>query len=546
MAKRVGFLPPTMPSSGSTIAPITRQYAARVSPGEYGNLLEPYHLVQEGDRITRAAFAYRASTVGQTSVMNMNAYITNNTGSNEGARVAAWTISTTYSNSSVVALQEAELDIDLSAYVGQYIKPTGGSTSTGRTWFSTVDSGDVVSADHTSNTPFGSTVARTSLPPMWMEITNSLEAVITSVNGGQPVKPGAKSPWVIGGFSPAPTSATLDGVLCEADDMGITPPAYVSGGFVPRPGTSRELIATNETQTASINVPVGVPEGFTYVQLVTIDTGLYNVLVGMDAQPGWFVVYPDAHGNEVDDSGRIRTNALETQTFWLVHGDTGETVSFPVITGDPQVEPAILTVGSSGTITMNLSGGTVTNAITTEGMATLTAVTISTAGAGSYSATGVNAPNGQGVFVAPFWQNGQLAPYPGPVTVTATDGFGSPTISGTFAIPAGYSTRTFASLAATTLQHLQYWLTAIGKPLLAGERAYWATTAEFDIAASSLMTTTTPGDYTVIIHRANHRTEFVNVRVGTGGLVVGIGSGSGSGSVEGIGFITPGFLTFQE
>lgn len=188
---------------------------------------------------------------------------------------------------------------------------------------------------------------------------------ITNVNDGEPVIPGVRATWEPLGYSPAPNAAMLDGVACvDVDADGFTPSGYMDSAKNPRPG-NRTLTATNGTQSANATVPVGVIAGYKYVQLVTVGSGSGFIAKGMNVQPGWFITYPDAHGNNVTDSGMFQTNFAGTQVFWAQNGDTGYGLSYNVITG-PGGE--IIEVSRSLTAKSLTMSGLTMRSLTTRGL----------------------------------------------------------------------------------------------------------------------------------------------------------------------------------
>lgn len=327
---QIGFKPATTP--GASLAPITRQYTTRVGAGMYGNTINPFHQVKEGDRITRLAILYRAGTAGTVSNMTVNAYLTNSTGTTEGARVATGVVGT---DVATPGYYWVDVDVDLSAYVGQYIKPSGGSSGSGRPYYTTCTAGDAVSADHAANTTFGTATGRTNMVPMYMEITNNTGPAVTSVNDGNPLIPGVPATFTAVNFTDgAPNSILLDGIACEVTPEGFIPPPLADGQAIPLPG-ARTLVVSNNTQTApSVNVTVAAPTGMIIQPLSgTLNVSDVSALHALNpaAEAGDSLIHPV--GYEVSDTGLPKTDQYGRTVFYLRKANTKIARAYYFVTG---------------------------------------------------------------------------------------------------------------------------------------------------------------------------------------------------------------------
>lgn len=255
MATQIGFKPASNPTA-SLGAGTNRQYAARITPGAYDNTIDEVHLVQAGDRITRQAIFNRANVDGVGVNMTVNVYVTNAAGTTEGALVATAVVNNT-SNSP--AYYFIDVDVDLTPWVGQYIKPAGGSNTGGRPYYVTCTAGESVSVDAAASNPFGSSVGRVNLLAQYFEITSGNQ--IISVNGDDELVAAGENTAEVTGYDDGvnPIISGTVGSLALSDvsqtgiDVAFTIDIPVNNSYYPEPDASHTLTLTDGVTPATFD-----------------------------------------------------------------------------------------------------------------------------------------------------------------------------------------------------------------------------------------------------------------------------------------------------
>lgn len=242
--------------TNATSAPITRTYSSvAIDLSAYGNTLTTRHLVTANQKISGAYMAGRSS--GGTANVSMGVYLTD-TGTNAaGNRIATWNYTTTDTNEQWFY---QALDIDLTPYVGQYIKPAGGysadvfrfSTLAGQT------SGDSVYVGTSLPTPMGSVTATVTAPLMYLVVEDVVaSSTITDINTTEIIAVGGSISATTTGM-PTATGMTVGGKTVtnfagSANAYTGTMPNYVDGQTYPAIG-SKSAVITDGTNSPALTV----------------------------------------------------------------------------------------------------------------------------------------------------------------------------------------------------------------------------------------------------------------------------------------------------
>lgn len=176
-------------------------------------------------------------------------------------------------------------------------------------------------------------------------INEASEVVIDAViNSVATVRIGGTSAVTVSDFDTEVSSGSIDGIaLTAASNTSITIPSLVDTGTVPRPGT-RELSLTGGFETATTNVPVLAPTGYTVYVADSFTEAVNGVavdVVPVSVADGDFFLYQASPASgkttEVNELG-IVTNHVGTQTLWHISVSTNVARSFNVTTGGGAAE----------------------------------------------------------------------------------------------------------------------------------------------------------------------------------------------------------------
>lgn len=514
----IGFKPATMPTLN--LAGANRQYAARIDAGEYGNTIDAVWQVKTGDILYGVGFACYAQTEGVSAALTIGAYVTNAAGLTEGALVTG-TGQTINSSSAVQNYKEITgLNISLEAFVGQYIKPGGGSAGSGmRRLYVTCTSGDSVSVDNNLPNPFGASTARTNLMAMYLIIRSAQQVTVTATP-----TIGASTAITVSGFSGAVDRGSVDGVdLAAASNTSITIAPFVDGVASPRAGSGRNVTVGTATQSASAISAVNPPAGFSAVEIVSgFNTGEANS-IAYAFSPALAIgdlIYFDPAKGTVDNHAGYEGDFTGSQILWHQQASAKIVRSFNLITGD---QGEIISIGATGVVKIDDGSLSNLNAIATVNMSDLVSILLETEDAGSYFAINVNAPGGNGTFIAKLWVNGEIAPYPGDIIATAFDGTKYAAIDCQLQIPDNFLEQIFASPLATNTQYLPYWINLLGLgPAVSGEHVYWEFTGGNNVGADGLIEGAVAGTFPFYYHKANHYVFVLMVTMADDGIVTNV------------------------
>lgn len=146
-------------------------------------------------------------------------------------------------------------------------------------------------------------------------VTTVMPDAIIEVTGS--TKPGVTKNWSALYFDPVVNYAELDGVPCSnVGANSFTPPAYNQGQATARPGT-RVLFATDGTRSDVADVDVGVPDGYTYVELIEQSDSEDRVTPD-EAEAGDFLVYQNSTGASILNTGLPESTEHVTIDAWLI------------------------------------------------------------------------------------------------------------------------------------------------------------------------------------------------------------------------------------
>ncbi len=250
-----------------------------------GSTISAVHLVQAGDVLTLMEARGRPTTAGVLSIGYFGVYVTDVTGTTEGALVAsAIEVPTTAPHSGTVGWHtSAPLVISLASYVGQYIKLAVGHDSyVANPWrcgqIAGV-SGDMVTSATNFPNPFGASSNQSSVFAIRATVTRPDLYDIASVNGDDKINPGAVNTAVVSGYvdgvNPI-TSGTYGGLtLTSVSQVGttvsFTVPAPVDGAAWPEPDTSHTLTLTDGVNPSTFDAVMNPIAGYVSIEYVSPD-----------------------------------------------------------------------------------------------------------------------------------------------------------------------------------------------------------------------------------------------------------------------------------
>lgn len=309
-----------------------------------GSECDTWHLVAANQKLADVWFYAKAVTNDPTGLnpgtVTAALYVMDFSTKRAQARIGTkFTFST---SSSAAAALHLSVDIDLSAYVGQYVKLCGGFSTGGagvRPHFQTLTFGEARSSPSDTPTPLASASDRTNAMLLWGNIVDVAPQTITSVNSGNPVKIGSTVPVSVNGFSKAITKGILDGVaLSAASATSITLPALVDEQTAPRVGSGRVLVlsSADDTETATVNIPVAVPDGLASEQIIAgFNTGEANSIAYLFNPPLLETdnIYFDPTKGTVTPIAGYNGNYDGVQILWHHKASTKVARSFTLITG---------------------------------------------------------------------------------------------------------------------------------------------------------------------------------------------------------------------
>jgi hypothetical protein len=251
-----------------------------------GSTISAVHLVQAGDVLTLMESRGRPTTAGVLSIGYFGVYVTDVTGTTEGALVAsAIEVPTTAPHSGTVGWHtSAPLVISLASYVGQYIKLAVGHDSyVANPWrcgqIAGV-SGDMVTSATNFPNPFGASSNQSSVFAIRATVTRPDPYSITSVNGDNELNSGAVNTAVVAGYVAGvnPVTSGTVGALAVASvsqastTATFTIPAPVNNTAWPEPDTTQTLtLADAAAHSATFDAPFNSLENYTSIPLVDPD-----------------------------------------------------------------------------------------------------------------------------------------------------------------------------------------------------------------------------------------------------------------------------------
>lgn len=315
------------PSGSSAVS--TRMYEI-VTLSVPNNTINPRHLVVAGQKIT-GAYIYAkavASSEGEIfSTVTAAAYVTDESTNIAGARVGSKFTFQTQSTTS--AWLYVALDIDLSSYVGQYIKPAGGYSTNVRIHYETVPTGDARSVDADCPTPLNTISTRLNAPYLYLVIEDVSAQTIVSVNGGAGITPNAAVNGVLNGFTDTPNAATFGGKALTsfsytAPNFSAVMPDYQEGVSYPTLGASSNvLVSSTGAQTATLAVPLNLKPDYSLVSLasaISDDDTYFSYwlnLNGVSISDGTKITWPTTTGFSFNADGGVTSTIARTITAWI-------------------------------------------------------------------------------------------------------------------------------------------------------------------------------------------------------------------------------------
>lgn len=321
---------PTTSSSGA----LTNTCAHNKATGYVNATLPVVHLVADGEILTLVEAIGRATTSGVEGTGYFGLYITDETGTVDGALVTSL-IPITTSSPTVTWYSSAALSFDLSPWAGQYIKLAVGPDSGWRRGQVTGSAGDTAVIGTSFPDPFGTGTTQSTFYPIKASVFIADAQSITSVNGGTGITPGVVGSAVLSGFTETPDAATfggmaVTGVSYSAPNLSFTAPDYIDGEVYPDlVGSYDFVVTTSGTQTATLSVALNLKTGWSQVALASAVTGddtyFSDVLNtdGVSIADGTRLTWPTTTGFSYGADGGAESDIERTINTWVRDGVSG-------------------------------------------------------------------------------------------------------------------------------------------------------------------------------------------------------------------------------
>ena len=294
----IGFKPSTLPTA-TTDPTGTMRFPNKVDFSGQGSSIAAAHLVQSGQKIKGFYVAGKASTSGVPASVFGGAYVTSSNGTTEGARVFGGTL-IAITTSAVNQWHYTALDIDLSSFVGQWIKPVArDDASQFRMLNLNATSGGYERSTDNFPDPMGVVFGSTAYVPMYMVIEDSAQS-ITSINDDDELNSGEANTAEVVGYVVgvnAITSGTVGTLaLTSVSQTGtvatFTIPAPINAAYWPEPDTTQTLTLTDGTNAATFNALFNSLAGYTSVVVASPDNADEYKL-------GYWATTPPVNGDRI-------------------------------------------------------------------------------------------------------------------------------------------------------------------------------------------------------------------------------------------------------
>jgi hypothetical protein len=338
---------------------VARTYDVRkIFAGGDGNDIPSRHLVAANQKITKFWIYGSAVTNGVSSTVTAAAYATNS-GTNVAGNIVPTSKVTVTTSSNVAQWHSVTVDIDLAAFVGQYIKPAGGYSAGAAfriRFLTTGVGGDSFYTGNDCPTPLGASASNAVMPQIYMEIEDSVVATLTDINTNEVVRVGGSISATTINMASA-TGLTIGGKATtsfsgSANTYTANMPDFSDGATYPSMGAQSAII-TDGTNSPALAVSLQPKTTQAYVTLATVNSGSGYLGAYLSMTSGDILIFDTAAAlgvtqNNVLDDTSLQTDYVGTQTIWHWNHTTQVMTQLLVTTGAGS--------GGGGTISMVLSG----------------------------------------------------------------------------------------------------------------------------------------------------------------------------------------------